>query len=85
MRVRSNKKEPLFDHSNNKNPNISKDNIIHSLTLGKICISTIELPTTKEEDWKVCNKLEEDNIIDNNEVMNISRSREKSLITDNVM
>ena len=75
MRVRSNKKEPLFDHSNNNNPNISKDNMIHSLTLGKRCISTIELPTTKEEDWKECNKLEEYNIIDNNEVMKVNEKQ----------
>ena len=72
MRVRSNEKEPLFDHSNNNNPNISQDNMIHSLTLGKRCISTIELLTTKEEDWKVWTKLEEDNIIDNNEVMRVN-------------
>ena len=72
MRVRSNNKEPLFDHSNNNNSNIGKDNMIHILTLGKRCISTIELPTTKEEKWKVCNKLEEDNIIDNNEVIKVN-------------
>ena len=88
MRVRSNKKESLFDHSNNNNRNISKDNMIHSLTLGKICISTIELPTTKEEDWKVCNKLEEDNIIDNSEVMKVNvKQSDKTVLqmTDNMV
>ena len=72
MRVRSNNKESFFDHSNNNNPNISKDDMIHILTLGKRCISTIELPTTKKEEWKVCNILEEDNIIDNTEVMKVN-------------
>ena len=82
MRVRSNNKEPFFDHSNNNNRNISKDNMIHILTLGKRCISTIELPTTKEEEWKVCNKLEEDNIIDNNEVIKVNVKQSDKTVED---
>ena len=71
MRVRSNSKESFFDHSNNNNPNISKDNMIRVLMSGKRCISTIELPTTKEEEWKICNNLEENNIINNNRVIKV--------------
>ena len=51
--------------------------MIHHLTLGKRCISTIELLTTKEDDWKECNKLEEDNIIYINEVMKVNGTSKK--------
>ena len=48
MRVRSNNKDPFFDHRNNNNPNISKDNMIYVQPLEKRCISTIELPRGME-------------------------------------
>ena len=83
-KVELNNKELFFEQSNNTNPNNSKNKMIPIQTSGKRETSRIEIPPTNEEDWMLCNNLEETKRIDNNEILKVKVEQYFKTIVGNV-